>query len=102
MRFIHHFAQRYVCEVDVDDQPPGDLQRYLNFYWSPKLPKLTPQLTKEYTTWICEINRLLADKWDMKLMHCIEVSLDVWELWAFAPGEAPRLLETLHHTGAAS
>jgi hypothetical protein len=94
MRFVHHFAQRYVCEVEVDDQPPEKgAQHHLNFYWSPKLPKPTRQLTKEYTTWICSINKFLADKWNMKLMHCVEVGPDEWQFWGFAPGEEPTLLK---------
>ena len=92
MRFVHHFAQRSICEVVVDDQPPGDSQHYLNFYWYPRLPRLTPALTKEYTLWVCSINQLLSNKWGIKLLHCIQVSLDVWEFWSFAPGEEPKLL----------
>lgn len=93
MRFVHHFAQRSICEVDVDDQPPKKgAQHHLNFYWSPRLPKLTATLAREYVAWICSINKLLADKWQMRLLHCVEVGPDTWEYWGFAPGEEPKLL----------
>jgi hypothetical protein len=102
MRFVHHFARRIICEVTVNDDPPAKGKTHtLNFEWS-RFPKMTRTVAREYVTWICSINQILADKWDMKLMHCVEVGLDVWELWAFTPGEAPRLLETLSHKGGAS
>ena len=92
MRFVHCFCNRIICEVSVSDEPPTKGTKHtLEFNWS-KFPKLTPRIAREYVAWVCSINRILADKWQLRFMHAVEVGPDIWEFWSFAPGEDPKLL----------
>jgi hypothetical protein len=93
MKFIHRFTRSIICEVRVDDDPPAKGKTHtLNFVWS-RFPKPTPRFARQYVAWICSINQILADRWSMKLMHCVEVGPDIWEFWLFEPGKAPRRID---------
>ena len=42
-----------------------------------------------------KLTGFLADKWDKRIAHVIEVGPGVWEFWCFDPGKAPILAEVI-------
>jgi hypothetical protein len=85
-----------LTEKDFRDDPAPELKRYKDLIelgiqsveWTER-PK--PKHRREYTRWCHGVYSHLADRWNMRLMHVIEIG-GVGEFWAYSPGEAPKRL----------
>jgi hypothetical protein len=93
MTFVHQFNRRVRCTVHVTDEPPIEGESHIvNFEWTER-PKR--KHVRQYVQWILEVNRFLADKWDKRIGHVVQVEPRKWEFWGFAPGEAPELVKVI-------
>jgi hypothetical protein len=89
MTFVHQFSRRVRSTLVTRDEPPPEGETHiLNCDWTQR-PK--PKHVREYVQWICEVNRQLADSWDKRMLHAIQVGPRTWELWQFEPRKAPVL-----------
>jgi hypothetical protein len=80
MTFVHQFNRKIRCTVHVTDEPPDEGKSHIvDFAWSER-PK--PKHVREYVRWICEVNRHLADKWNKRIAHAVQVEPRKWEFWA--------------------
>jgi hypothetical protein len=96
MTFTHRFSRSLSCSMTVTDQPPVGGERYLQkIEWSGR-PK--PKHAREYIRWCHVVHSHLADHWGLRLMHAVQISPTLWEFWAYAPGQAPKLVSKLSST----
>jgi hypothetical protein len=95
MTFVHQFNRRVRVTVTVTDEMPAKGKTHIvNCEWT-EFPKPLPKFMREYVRWICEVNRICADKWNEPIAHAVQVGPRTWELWHFEPGRAPVLVEVL-------
>jgi hypothetical protein len=90
MTFIHRFSSSVQCEVTVRDEPPeADQNHVLHVEWTGQ-PKRKHLL--EYIRWMNEVNRFLADRWNLSILHVFQLKPDpkTWQLWSYKPGQPPR------------
>ena len=92
MVFVHVFNRRVRCTIQVADQPPTDGNLRLDTQWT---ERPSGKHVREYVRFACEVSRVLATKWNLKLAYVVQVAPRRWELWTFDPGQAPRLAEVL-------
>jgi hypothetical protein len=89
--FVHRFNSSLKCTVQVTDSaPPHGSQHVLNAEWTGR-PK--PKHLREYIRWMNEVNRQLADEWNIRMMQVFMVTPTQWEFWGYAPGEPPTMLK---------
>jgi hypothetical protein len=93
MIFVHQFSRKVRCTLTTTDEPPAQGEPHVvNCEWT-EFPK--PKHVREYVRWICEVNRHLADLWNKRMAHAVQVDRRTWEFWGFVPGEAPELVKVV-------
>lgn len=92
MTFGHQFSRRVRCTLQVTDEPPTDGNLRLSTQWTERPSR---KYIREYVRFTCEVSRVLASKWNLKLAYVVEVCPKVWEFWQCDPGKAPVLLEVI-------
>jgi hypothetical protein len=88
--FVHKFSRTVSCTLEIEDTPPEKgVQHEFNVVWDGD-PK--PKHMREYIRWMNEVNRQLADEWQMKLMQVFLVTPNPSqaEIWEYEPGKPPR------------
>ena len=94
LTFVHRFSRTVQCCVRVDDQPPEPGSGLnLRFEWSGR-PK--PKHIAAYRQWILGTVKILADRWDSRILYALGVAANSTELWTFEPGKAPQLVKKLN------
>ena len=93
MTFTHKFNRKLLCTMTVADQPPVNSERYIQKVEWTGCPK--SKHIREYIRWCHVVHSHLADHWGLRLMHAVQISPTLWECWAYAPGEAPKLLDKI-------
>jgi hypothetical protein len=89
--FVHVFGRNLRCTLTVSAEPPTQgVLRHQSCEWD---GKLKPRHVPEYRRWILEVYRTLADRWGQKVLYALGISPRATELWAFEPGQAPRLIK---------
>jgi len=79
--------------MTVADEPPIGGERYIQrVEWTGR-PK--PKHAREYVRWSHIVHSHLANHWGLRIMQAVQVSPTLWECWAYAPEEAPKLLEKI-------
>ena len=93
MTFTHIFNRRVRCTLTTTDEAPAQGESHVvSCEWT-EFPK--PKHVREYVRWICEVNRQLADLWDKRMIHAVEVKPRTWEMWEFEPGKTLVLAEVV-------
>ena len=81
------FGKGVACEVNVTDEFPTDGSQHIQkVKWS---GKLRPGLLRPYISWMNSVNKLLADEWNVKLMH-VFMKKPYWEIWVYEPNKEPK------------
>lgn len=79
--------------MTVADQPVVTGERYIQkVEWTGR-PK--PKRVFEYIRRCHVIISRLANHWGLRLMHVVQTTPTLWECWAYAPGEPPKLLNKI-------
>jgi hypothetical protein len=92
MTFVHCFSRRVRVTIQVADEPPADGNLRIDAQWTERPSR---KFVREYIRFACEVSRLLAAKWDLKLAYVVQVTPGTWEFWCFEPGAAPVLAEVI-------
>jgi hypothetical protein len=88
--FVHKFSSSVSCTLQVEDGPPaGGKQFERNLVWDGD-PK--PRHLREYVRWTNEVNRQLADEWNIKIMQCFMITPTQAEIWCYEPGKPPKVV----------
>jgi hypothetical protein len=94
LKFVHRFSRSLVCEMTVEDKPPGaGTSLSLNHEWTGR-PKR--KHAAAYRQWTLTAIQLLADRWQCRILYALGIAPNRTELWAFEPGAAPKLLRKLN------
>jgi hypothetical protein len=86
--FKCNFGKGVTCEVQVTDSaPPQGSQHILKTEWT---GKPSPRVLRPYIAWINSVNKLLADEWQIKIMHVFQTSQTQAEAWVYEPNRQPK------------
>lgn len=88
MTFSCSFGKGVVCTAEAPDEPPlkgsPDIHRV---EWT---GRPSPKVLRPYIAWMNSVNQVLANTWDMKLMHVYMLSKGRTETWTYEPGKGPQ------------
>jgi len=91
LRFVHRFSGGVSCEMMTADVPPAPGSQFVwNFEWTGR-PR--PKHINEYRMWVLSTTQLLSDRWGISIMYILIPTSRLTELWHFAPGQAPKLIQ---------
>jgi hypothetical protein len=92
MTFIHQFTRQIRCTVTAPDEPPprGSIST-LDFQWTER--RLKKKHVRQYIQWILEVNRICADRWQTRVMYCVQITATTAQMWLFEPGKAPKRID---------
>jgi hypothetical protein len=92
MKFVHRFSHSVSWEMIVSDEPPSKGESHIQeLKWTSR-PK--PKHIAQYRQW-GQSTAILAQRWKQQILYGLGVSSTSTELWAFEPGQPPKLVEKL-------
>ena len=92
MTFKCDFGKGVTCEMVVADEPPAKGTSHVQRIEWAGVP--TRKTLRHYVPWMNSVNKMLADKWRLRLMHVYELPKGRYEIWAYKPGARPERVDT--------
>ena len=90
--FKAQFGRGIECKVEVSDSPPEKGTTHIQHCeW---IGKPTKRMIRQYIGWMNSVNKLLADEWNLKIMHCYQIERFKIETWLFEPSKQPKKVDT--------
>ena len=97
--FRHRFRGGITCRLVIDLQKLRNREeRYLRCEWSERPSR---RIISEYRRWILSVWQRVSGEAGITVMELIQTEIHRWELWAFAPGEAPKKIDEVAYAGRA-
>ncbi len=94
MTFKCDFGRGVTCATVIADDPPKQGESHVReIQWTGQPSNKT---LLSYKAWMNSTNKMLADKWNLKLMHVYMLPKGRNELWEFEPGQRPRCVEVVY------
>jgi hypothetical protein len=87
MTFKCDFGDGITCEVFIADEPPSTPWGVRDALWTGTPSEKT---LHSYKAWMNTVNKSLADKWGMRLMHVFMLPKGRNECWVYESGKRPR------------
>jgi hypothetical protein len=96
LTFRHRFGADLVASITVPSEPPSRSEPFavVSVEWEGS-GKLSPKHIPAYRTWILATHKVLADRWGSRITYALQTSEKSTEMWAFEPGEEPKLVNKL-------
>jgi hypothetical protein len=93
LTFVRRFSRTVSCEIRVvgSAPKPGHLMQ-CSCEWTGR-PK--PKHIAQYRQWGLSTTAILAQRWKQRILYGLGVSSTCTELWAFEPGQPPKLVKKL-------
>jgi hypothetical protein len=89
----HRFRGGIGCEMAIDLQKLRNREEeYLRCEWGKRPSR---RIIPEYRRWILSVWQRVSDETGFKTMEILQTEARLWEVWVFAPGEAPKKVEEI-------
>ena len=93
--FTCNFGGGVIATMTSPDEYPEDSKGKLSIQtttWSINLTKkIVDRIFPRYKKWVFDCTQILADDWGVKILYCLQTPSGDYQMWAFTPGELPRL-----------
>lgn len=95
LTFVHRFGRGIVCTLRIEKPEESDSPVILkaNCEWIGRPRK---KHVNQYRQWVLTTQQHLSDLWQLRTLYVLGVAHNYTEIWKFAPGEPPKLVETLN------
>jgi hypothetical protein len=91
--FRHRFRGGVCCEMTIDLEKLRNREGgYLRCEWSQRPSR---RIVAEYRLWILSVWQRVSAETGFRMMELLQTRARSWEVWLFAPGEAPRKVEEI-------